>query len=88
VATIGEHTARAIAPTFGLDVLPLPFVSEPEPLRMVWHPRHAGELAHAWLRAAMLKVIVGEPAAARLLARAVPARARRAATTRQRSASA
>jgi DNA-binding transcriptional LysR family regulator len=78
VATIGEHTANAIAATFRLKVLPLPFVSEPEPLRMVWHPRHAGDPAHAWLREAMLKVIVGEPAATRLLARTQAARERHA----------
>jgi len=84
VATIGDHTARAIAPTFGLKVPPLPFVNEPEPLRMVWHPRHTGDAAHAWLREAMLRVIVGEPAAARLLARAVAARQRRTATARHK----
>ena len=83
VATIGEHTARAMAPTFGLEVLTLPFVNEPEPMRMVWHPRHTGDAAHAWLREAMVRVIVGESAATRLLAQAVTARERRGVTAKR-----
>jgi DNA-binding transcriptional LysR family regulator len=60
VATISERTALAMASALGLEVLPLGFATEPEPMVMAWHPRHSSDPAHAWLRETMVRVIKGE----------------------------
>ncbi len=50
VATLSERLARAMAPGLGLVVVPLPFLPRGETMVMAWHPRHAADPAHAWLR--------------------------------------
>ncbi len=50
VATLSERLARAMAPGLGLVVVPLPFLPHRETVMMAWHPRHAADPAHAWLR--------------------------------------
>jgi len=50
VATLNERLARAMAPGLGLVVVPLPFLPRGETVVMAWHPRHAADPAHAWLR--------------------------------------
>lgn len=50
VATLSERLARAMAPGLGLVVVPLPFLPRGETVVMAWHPRHAADPAHAWLR--------------------------------------
>jgi len=50
VATLSERLARAMAPGLGLVVVPLPFLPRGETVVMAWHPRHATDPAHAWLR--------------------------------------
>ena len=50
VATLSERLARAMAPGLGLVVVPLPFLPRGETVFMAWHPRHAADPAHAWLR--------------------------------------
>jgi DNA-binding transcriptional LysR family regulator len=50
VATLSERLARAMAPGLGLVVVPLPFLPRGETVMMAWHPRHAADPAHAWLR--------------------------------------
>lgn len=39
-----------MAPGLGLVVVPLPFLPRGETVVMTWHPRHAADPAHAWLR--------------------------------------
>lgn len=50
VAMLSERLARAMAPGLGLVVVPLPFLPRGETVVMAWHPRHAADPAHAWLR--------------------------------------
>ncbi|QQX87724.1 LysR family transcriptional regulator [Cupriavidus necator] len=50
VATLSERLARAMAPGLGLALVPLPFLPRGETVVMSWHPRHAADPAHAWLR--------------------------------------
>jgi len=50
VATLSERLARAMAPGLGLAVVPLPFLPRGETVVMAWHPRHAADPAHTWLR--------------------------------------
>jgi len=50
VATLSERLARAMAPGLGLALVPLPFLPRGETVVMAWHPRHAADPAHAWLR--------------------------------------
>jgi DNA-binding transcriptional LysR family regulator len=57
VATLTERMARAVAPTMGLQVLPLSFAVEAEVLVMAWHPRHHGDPAHSLLRQHLLKLL-------------------------------
>ncbi len=57
VATINERMARAVAPFMSLQVLPLAFAVEPEPLVMAWHPRHHADPAHTVLRQSLLKLL-------------------------------
>ena len=57
VATVTERMAQAIAPGFGLAIVPLPFLPRGEPVVMAWHPRHVADPAHTWLRQQVLAVI-------------------------------
>lgn len=57
VATLAERMARAIAASLGLQVLPLAFEVEPEPLVMAWHPRHHEDPAHQRLRQQLLQLM-------------------------------
>lgn len=57
VATLNERMALAMAPVLGLEVLPLGFAKAPEPFVLAWHPRHAADPAHRWLRDALLGAI-------------------------------
>lgn len=50
VASVGERIARAMQPALGLELLTLPVQVPALPLRMAWHPRHAADPAHRWLR--------------------------------------
>jgi DNA-binding transcriptional LysR family regulator len=50
VATLNERMAQAMAPGLRLVVVPLPFLPRGETVIMAWHPRHAADPAHAWLR--------------------------------------
>ena len=50
VATLTERLARAMAPGLGLVAVPLPFLPRGETVVMAWHPRHAADPAHGWLR--------------------------------------
>lgn len=57
VATLNERMARAVAPYMGLQVLPLAFAVEAEPLVMAWHPRRHADPAHTVLRQSLLKLL-------------------------------
>lgn len=57
VATLNERTARAMAPVMNLQLMPLAFAVEPEPLVMAWHPRHHADPAHTVLRRSLLKLL-------------------------------
>lgn len=57
VATLNERMARAMAAVMGLQVLPLDFEVEAEPLVMAWHPRHHADPAHTLLRQSLLKLL-------------------------------
>lgn len=57
VATLSERVARAVAGALGLQVLPLAFAPNPQPLLMTWHPRHAADPAHIWLRQTFLRLL-------------------------------
>jgi DNA-binding transcriptional LysR family regulator len=50
VATVSERMAQAMAPGLRLAVVPLPFLPRGETVVMAWHPRHAADPAHTWLR--------------------------------------
>ena len=63
VATLSERLARAMAPGLGLVVVPLPFLPRGEMVVMAWHPRHAADPAHAWLRRQVPAAIVAAGAA-------------------------
>jgi len=63
VATLSERLARAMAPGLGLVVVPLPFLPRGETVVMAWHPRHAADPAHAWLRRQVLRAIAAAGAA-------------------------
>ena len=58
VATLSERLARAMAPGLGLALVPLPFLPRGEMVVMAWHPRHAADPAHAWLRRLVPAAIV------------------------------
>jgi DNA-binding transcriptional LysR family regulator len=57
VATVTERMAQAMAPGFGLAIVPLPFLPRGEPVVMAWHPRRVADPAHVWLRQQVLAVI-------------------------------
>lgn len=63
VATLSERLARAMAPGLGLVTVPLPFLPRPETVTMAWHPRHAADPAHIWLRQLVPAVIADDDAA-------------------------
>ena len=63
VATLSERLARAMAPGLGLVVVPLPFLPRGETVVMAWHPRHAADPAHAWLRRQVSAAIAAAGAA-------------------------
>ena len=63
VATLSERLARAMAPGLGLALVPLPFLPRGETVVMAWHPRHAADPAHAWLRRQVQSTIVAAGAA-------------------------
>ncbi|MFE7116748.1 LysR family transcriptional regulator [Streptomyces sp. NPDC057654] len=46
-----------IAATFGLRLLEIPLPLPPVTIGMAWHPRHAADGAHQWLRAAVRRVL-------------------------------
>jgi len=50
VACVGERIARAMQPALDLQLFALPMAVPALPLRMAWHPRHAADPAHRWLR--------------------------------------
>ena len=72
VATLSERLARAMAPGLGLALVPLPFLPRGETVVMAWHPRHAADPAHAWLRRQVPAAIVAAGAAKRHPAAAAP----------------
>ncbi|OAJ57811.1 LysR family transcriptional regulator [Paraburkholderia ginsengiterrae] len=45
-----QRRAGTPSPGLGLVVVPLPFLPRGETVVMAWHPRHAADPAHAWLR--------------------------------------
>ena len=63
VATVTERMAQAMAAGFGLAIVPLPFLPRGEPVVMAWHPRHAADSAHTWLRGQVLAVVAAASAA-------------------------
>ncbi len=63
VATLSERLARAMAPGLGLELVRLPFLPCGETVVMAWHPRHAADPAHAWLRRQVPASIVAAGAA-------------------------
>lgn len=70
VATVAQRLARALAPGLGLVVFDLPFETAREPSVMAWHPRHAADPAHAWLRGLVRRTL--EEAARRPPAHVAP----------------
>lgn len=50
VACAPERMVRHMAGPMGLVVFPLPVEVRAESVRMAWHPRHAADPAHLWLR--------------------------------------
>ncbi len=62
VATLSERLARAMAPRLGLVLVPLTFLPRGESVVMAWHPRHAADPAHAWLRRQVPALIVADGA--------------------------
>ena len=51
VAMIQERLIRKVAPSAAVRVLPCPFEAVPVQEAMWWHPVHAQDAAHIWLRA-------------------------------------
>lgn len=56
-ATVTSRIARAMAPGLGLQLHELLLDVQVDPLLMAWHPRHAAEPAHQWLRDCVRRVI-------------------------------
>lgn len=57
VACTPERTARGMAPSLGLAVFDLPVTVPTESMRLAWHPRHAADPAHRWLRDCVQRVL-------------------------------
>ncbi len=72
VATLSERLARAMAPGLGLALVPLTFLPRGETVVMAWHPRHAADPAHAWLRRQVPAAIVAAGAGVNQPATAIP----------------
>lgn len=59
VACVGERMARSLAAPLGLATFAIPLPLPPQPVRMVWHRRHAADPAHAWLRECLAQAMRG-----------------------------
>lgn len=57
VACVSERMARSLAGPLQLQTFTLPLALPPQPVRMLWHRRHASDPAHAWLRACLGQVL-------------------------------
>jgi len=57
VACVSERMARSLAGPLQLQTFALPLALPPQPVRMLWHRRHASDPAHAWLRACLGQVL-------------------------------
>lgn len=55
VLTVSDRAAHALAPQFGLRVLPPPLPLPPYALHLLWHPRLEHEPANRWLRDVFLR---------------------------------
>jgi hypothetical protein len=47
---VSRRLAERSAGALGLKIFEPPIEVEPYTLQMLWHPRHEGDGAHAWLR--------------------------------------
>ncbi len=56
-ATVSVRLAQSMAAGLGLAQRPLPLAVTLQPLQFAWHPRHAADPAHAWLRECAQRVI-------------------------------
>ena len=59
LACVNERMARGMAGALQLQVFDIPLPLPPQPVRMVWHRRHAADPAHAWLRECLGQVLSG-----------------------------
>lgn len=57
IASVPARTAQGMASSLGLAVFDLPVSVQSEPMRMAWHPRHAADPAHRWLRECVQRVL-------------------------------
>jgi DNA-binding transcriptional LysR family regulator len=55
VVTMSERVAAALAPRWGLRLHEPPLPLAPYTLSALWHPRHDGDAAHAWLRDVLVR---------------------------------
>lgn len=60
VACVAQRTAEAVAEPMGLVLFELAVSALAEPLTMSWHPRHAADPAHQWLRECV-RAVLGDP---------------------------
>ena len=56
-ASVPARTVQAMGPGLGLLQRPLPLEVAQQPLQFAWHPRHAADSAHAWLRDCARRVV-------------------------------
>lgn len=61
VASVPERSARAMQAGLGLVLFELPLPMLVRPLLLAWHPRHAADPAHTWLRECLQRVLSSSP---------------------------
>ena len=52
-----RRTKTELATSFALSLLTIPLPLPPVVLGMAWHPRHAADGGHGWLRSAVRRVM-------------------------------
>lgn len=65
--TVAVSSAIALAPPFGLQILPAPISLPPIELHAYWHAHSDGDAAHAWLRTQLFAAFEARQRAAREL---------------------
>lgn len=57
LACVSARMARSLAGPLQLHTFTVPLALPPQPVRMLWHRRHAADPAHAWLRTCLGQVL-------------------------------